>query len=467
MMKMSYYRPMLTTADLVASPVYIIFIMIFAYFIRGVLVKKNNPIYQYFIPGLFLKLIGSALVGMLYFFYYHGGDTTEYYNNAIVLYEAFNDSPFYFFKLLVAGPNFDDPAIINYKWWMYFHHDESAWFYAKLCSVATLFAFNIYTPTALLMALVSYTGVWALYVTLCKIYPEMYKKFALAVLFIPSVFFWGSGMLKDSITFCCVGWMTYCTYHIFFERKGIILNAIGLLLSSYVCLKLKPYIVFSMMPALIFWVFLYYRSKFRTAFSRVVFGPLAFIGGGFFGYLIIHRLGAQYSSYSLEGAVKTAEGFQEWHGWLAENAGASGYSLGVIDGSFKSILFKIPAAANVTLFRPYIWEVHNPVMMLSAAESLLMMLFAISIFIRTGVINTFRALGRNPTAFFCIFFSVFFAFAVGFTAYNYGALARYKIPCIPFFVAGLYILNMQTQLDKQRRKAKTHVPRPNLSLETA
>jgi len=32
-----------------------------------------------------------------------------------------------------------------------------------------------------------------------------------------------------------------------------------------------------------------------------------------------------------------------------------------------------------------------------------------------------------------LIFSIVFGFAVGFTSYNFGALARYKIPVMPFF----------------------------------
>jgi len=263
-----------------------------------------------------------------------------------------------------------------------------------------------------------------------------------------------------TVTFSCVGWMTYSTYNLFFARRKLILNGFILLLSTYVCLRLKAYIVFSMLPALIFWVFLHYRTKLNSKFLRGAMGPVAILAGAAFGFLIIRQLGSQYKNYSLEGAVKTAETFQQFHGFLAEHEQASGYDLGATDGSYTSILLKLPVAANVTLFRPYLWEVRNPVMLLSALESTIMMLFAIRIFWKTGIRHTFRSLAKNPTAFFCIFFSIFFAFCVGFSAYNFGALVRYKIPCIPFFISGLLILNMQTQVDTAQRKKKENAAKP-------
>jgi hypothetical protein len=47
---------------------------------------------------------------------------------------------------------------------------------------------------------------------------------------------------------------------------------------------------------------------------------------------------------------------------------------------------------------------------------------------------------KDPNIIFCLIFSLIFAFAVGISSYNFGALSRYKIPCLPFYAAFLFIL---------------------------
>ena len=42
-----------------------------------------------------------------------------------------------------------------------------------------------------------------------------------------------------------------------------------------------------------------------------------------------------------------------------------------------------------------------------------------------------------------------FAFAVGFTSFNFGALARYKIPCMPFYVIALFLLHYHANKDRK------------------
>jgi hypothetical protein len=59
---------------------------------------------------------------------------------------------------------------------------------------------------------------------------------------------------------------------------------------------------------------------------------------------------------------------------------------------------------------------------------------------RTGIAQAIRSISKFPLVSFCIVFSIVFAFAVGFSTSNFGTLVRYKIPCIPFFMAALFII---------------------------
>ncbi|HXP48429.1 MAG TPA: hypothetical protein VN922_00660, partial [Bacteroidia bacterium] len=56
-------------------------------------------------------------------------------------------------------------------------------------------------------------------------------------------------------------------------------------------------------------------------------------------------------------------------------------------------------------------------------------------------LRIFKRLFKEPLLFFAFSYSVFFAFAVGLTTSNFGALVRFKIAYLPFFTACLYILS--------------------------
>ena len=151
----------------------------------------------------------------------------------------------------------------------------------------------------------------------------------------------------------------------------------------------------------------------------------------------------------IEDISRTAEATARWLTYVSTREGGSGYSLGDFDYSTSGILRKTPAAIWVTLFRPYIWEAKNPVMLLSALESTIFLLVTLFVLFRVLARGRWRPLPGHPVIIFCFAFAISFAFAVGISTYNFGSLVRYKIPMMPFYVIGLFLLY---HLSKRPRK---------------
>ena len=154
-----------------------------------------------------------------------------------------------------------------------------------------------------------------------------------------------------------------------------------------------------------------------------------------------NSLKKQMGKYAIENLTTTMQQFQEWHFAEKELYGASVYSLGSSDYSTFGILKKFPLAVTVTYFRPYIWESRKPIILLSALESMWFILLTLRTFYRVGVFNFFRIIGEEPLLIFTFIFSMIFAFAVGLSSYNFGALARYKIPCMSYYMATIYVID--------------------------
>lgn len=51
-------------------------------------------------------------------------------------------------------------------------------------------------------------------------------------------------------------------------------------------------------------------------------------------------------------------------------------------------------------------------------------------------------------------FSLTFAFIVGISSYNYGALSRYKIPAEVFFITALVIMNYESKINDPTNYSK-------------
>ncbi len=91
----------------------------------------------------------------------------------------------------------------------------------------------------------------------------------------------------------------------------------------------------------------------------------------------------------------------------------SGYSLGDMDPTLLGMLEKAPAGINVTLFRPYLWEARKPIVMISALEALLYLIFTIVAIVRNNPIRMVQRILADETLQFCLIFTLIFAFAVG------------------------------------------------------
>ena len=86
-----------------------------------------------------------------------------------------------------------------------------------------------------------------------------------------------------------------------------------------------------------------------------------------------------------------------------------------------------PKAINVALFRPYVWEIRKPILLAAALEGVITLYLTVTLLFKAGFVRFFKLITDNPEVQFCLVFSIIFAFAVGFTSFNFGALARYKI----------------------------------------
>jgi len=122
-----------------------------------------------------------------------------------------------------------------------------------------------------------------------------------------------------------------------------------------------------------------------------------------------------------------------------------------------------PQAIVVALFRPFLWESRNPTMLLSAIEATYFIVLTIRIFFRVGVGKTLRAIVSSPVLTLCFVFSLIFAISVGISSGNFGTLVRYKIPLMPFYLAGLYIMQSMTEGMARHKKQPAATRRPQFA----
>lgn len=434
--------------DLFITPIFIILIYALAYFIRPRITQPDNK--KYFIAGLSLKIVGALAVGIIYQFYYGGGDTFTYFDmGSKYIWQAFLDNPPVALKLIFAGSEYTGDTF-QYASKIYTYGDTSSYFVVRVAGVLDILTFHTYSATAVLFATISFSGLWALYHVFYRMFPTLHLQLAIAIFFIPSVFFWGSGILKDTIALGALGWATYSIYYLLIARRHLILSGLILLASLFTIYTIKIYILLCFLPAAILWIAYHKMEKVRNLILKIMITPLVLAVAALGGYYSITKVAEDNPRYNLETITTTAEETARWIHYVSEREQGSAYTLGDFDYSPAGIIRKFPLAIWVTLYRPYLWESHNIVMLLSALESFALMIFTVYVLFKVKLGRVFKLVTSKPILTFCFIFAIIFAFAVGLTTYNFGTLVRYKIPMYPFFVSGLFILLSYVKRDKNR-----------------
>jgi len=429
-------------SDYLLTPVYLILCYGIAYAIRPRVTNKYTS--RYFIPALTVKVIGALALGVLYHTIYRG-DTNNYFHHGEIIYHAFGDSFSAGLELLTTN-GVSTPAIQPYASQMvWFGKGSNEYFVVRMAGLGAVLGFNTYSVTALLFAIASFTGMWAMYMTFAKIRPQLYKELAIAVFFLPSVFFWGSGLLKDSLCLGALGWLFYAFYRGAIEKKDIIRCLIIGIAATSVISSMKIYILLAFVPPAALWVFNENIARIRSAVIRLIAKPILLTFGAVVAIYAMSNIAAADARFNLDKIGEQSKMTANYLQSVSRTENGSGYNIGEQDGTLAGMARLAPQAIIVSLFRPFLWEARNPTMALSALEATYFLLFTLRIFWRVGFFKALQAIASQPVITLCFVFSLIFAISVGISSGNFGTLVRYKIPLMPFYLSGLYILQSVTQ----------------------
>ena len=441
--------------DLLIAPLYAAIILIFAHKFT---IKRRikERFYNYFLPGLLVKMFGAVALGLIYSYYYGGGDTYNYHYTANTLVDLLLENPKDFMYIYLGNPKYSDYYLFtssnSFTYWV---NDEYAFFVSKCFMPIELICFKSYIATSLVVASLCYLGVWRLFLVFTKEFPKLVRQFRWSILYVPSVVFWGSGIMKDSITFSAVCFFVHGFYWFFTQKRRQVKYIAALLFGTFILLSIKPYILFALLPGSILWFVALRVSRIKNTFLKVMFAPTLLMVGIAISLFVLQQLGDSLGNYSVEKVIKTASGAQQ--DLKQSYYGGNTFDIGDYEPTITGLLSVSHKAIFAALFRPTIFDVKNVVMALSAIENTFILLFTIYLLFKLRFFKFFGLITTHPLLMFSFVFSVFFAFSVGVSISNFGALVRLKIPCIPFFLSSLVILNYMLNESSYQRRLKQRV----------
>ena len=435
----------MTLQDLILTPIYLTIIYAVAFIIRNQI--KNKHLRFYFIPALNAKIIGALALGLVYQFYYGGGDTYNFFRDSGVIWRAFMTSPLSGLRIIFANVENYSPDLYRFTKDIYFFSagDYQTFQVIRISGFFDIFSFHTYSVNAILFGISSFTGIWAMYKVFYDLFPQIHRNLAVAVFFIPSVFFWGSGLMKDTIAMGGLGWLFYGFYFGLIRRRKIILNLIIIFIALNIIRIIKIYILQAFLPAAFLWLFLEYRASIKSRSLRIVSFPIVIALAVPFAYLALIQVTADNERYQLENIVSTTQVTADWLATVSERQGGSGYSLGEISYTPLGLLSAAPRAVWLGMFQPHPWQATNPVMLLSAIEATFFLFLTIKIIFQVSIFRLIRVSLEHPIIPFCLLFSLVLSFGVAIASFNFGTLVRYRIPMMPYYLSMLYIIQFTTR----------------------
>lgn len=434
------------TANYFSTYNHVCFILILFLVVIIALYYKRNHITQsgvsnFFLPALLIKIFAGYGVGLIFYFYYGHGDTLTYFEGGQVILETLFSKPIDGLKMLVLGENLGYDFPNN-------HLVESVELFRmhQFCALTGLLSGNSYLGSSLYFSLFSFLGCWLMFTRIARITTIDTKYLAFAILFFPSVVFWSSGILKDTLVMGSLGIAVYNVIGIFYLERKKIINFIGLLFWVYFLLLTKDYVAYIFVLSLLSFAVIRFFNSIRSFVLKwlFIFSMLIALVPTFFllGPIIENKIQEVLVVNFLQAALFYQNGMVN-KSTKMDNAGNS-YDLGIkyddANLNVGSLIGVAPLATYTTLYKPYVWKSRKIIILISAIENLFLMIVTIFLLMNFYKINFFKRIKIQPVIIFFLIFFLVYATLVGIASGNYGSLSRYRIPCLPFFLLTIIFL---------------------------
>ena len=373
---------------------------------------KAQVLYKFFLPAIIYKMLAGISVGLLYFYYYGYGDTILYFNDASEVSDLFyyNWKSYFLFLLDIDSTH------------LHYEDNYRALFFVKLISPIVVLTYKNYWITSAYLSLLSFFSCWYLVKNINKYYPRLVIGAIVALLFVPSIVFWSSGIMKESISMTLIAMLSsYFIQLINDDFKEPVSKVIFGILFSFLLFQLKYYyaavFLLSIFPTIILKLILWRIEIKYKVISWLILLIFAIIGVSFLhpNLDLQHLVDVTISNNKLYnhhiGLDKTI------HYYHLEN-------------NIWSVLINAPWAIVSALFRPFIFEAGSILQFMLGIEN--MFVLATLLFFPFRIIKKVKV--ELPVLLTCFTYIIVLCIFLALSTPNFGTLSRYRISFLPFFI---------------------------------
>lgn len=411
----------------------VIYTVFFLWLISKLKFFNLTVIPQWQMSGFFvLKILAGITLAWIYTHWYTdrvAADTFKYFDDSEKLFNLFSKDRNLFFQFLLGTFHYSQEYLdfsntLN-TWWNQYTIYNDGRTMVRINTLLRFISLGYYHVHSIIFCFITFCGLTAFCKALLPFLSRYQKHFVYAVFLFPSLTFWSSGVMKDGIILAGTGGIMLMLS--LFQRHQITKGkfAAGLVFFSTLTFFSKLHIFLVLIPCLLFMLFSFHL-KLKWWMSLLIPLVLFFLSAAALKWLFAS---ADLFAFMAE---KQAENIR----MAVESKAGSYFEIPVLDGTLFNFIINIPAGFMNSMIRPLPYEVNSPLMMLSAAENIMVLIAVVYMLFRF-----FKRKGHQPVFFFFSLLFVLILFSViGMITPVSGALVRYKIQGLPFLFFALFRL---------------------------
>ncbi|MCX6199913.1 MAG: hypothetical protein NTY88_11950 [Bacteroidetes bacterium] len=412
------------------SVLYAFYLLLFLWLIfKWKFFETENISRKHFAFFFLIKVTAGICLTLIYTYYYTDpskADIYRYFNDSKIISQVLFQNFHCWLKIMSGYGAYDADAFSYLVHTQYFSHTSADaatdnTFIIRLNVLLNYLSYSNIFINTLFFNFFCFIGLTGLFKSLLKYFITTPLLLCIPIYLLPSVVFWSSGLLKESLLFTCLGLGIYLLTC--FDK--VLLRIVSLIFFSLL-LFIKPAVFLCLIAATGIYLTLQLFLIKETPFSKRRTGAIVICF-----WLIAICILASKSSSLCEKIIDKRNEFVFLA--LQENAGS------LIDQRIFSAnctqLFSItPAAVVNSILRPFIWEKNNAFQFLFAFENFAFILLLLYLLIRYFKLPKKE---KSLPAVFFFTFAFLIYIAIGLTVPVAGAIVHYRVIASPFLFLGL------------------------------
>lgn len=362
-----------------------------------------------------LVLFGLKIIaGFLYVFISQNvisaGDVFSYYKDGLIVYGRLTEGDFLSYLQLTFGLNNVNISsnISESVHQMGYWYDSSAYMMVRINALINIFSFGkgVYV-NAVFFSFLSFMAC----LLLAKVFEQNLKAKSAIVYYTiflaPSVFFWTSGMHKETLSVLLIALILYSFFKFFVSHK--IKNLVVFVLSFALLYQTRFFIASMLLPPILAFLIWNFMKLGRPLLVFTIFFSLLLA--------TTYILPAIFGIPNLVDEVLEKKALYE-----ALDNGNTAIDLGVYEASYFGILKKVPQALFNSIVRPHFMDVKSWFLAMASLESFLISCSFL------GSLFYFKHFRQRERAIIYVFFSFALSYLIltGLIVPNIGAILRYR-----------------------------------------